>query len=539
MEKKIAWWKNAIVYQIYPLSFQDSNGDGIGDIKGIISRLDYLKNLGVDVIWLSPIYQSPMDDNGYDISDYLKINPPFGSMDDMKELIHQIHQRKMRIIMDLVINHTSDVHEWFLESRKSKDNPYRDYYIWKDQHTPIDSVFGGSAWTFDPITEQYYFHLFSKRQPDLNWRNPKLRSHIYQIVNTWLDMGIDGFRLDVIDLIGKDVDQFQLSDGPYLNAYLKELHDTCFKGRDIMTVGEMPGLSIERAVEITSGDTPLLSMIFQFAHIGLDEVPGQGKWALKKLDLVEFKKVFEKLQHRLYQSGWNSLFLSNHDQPRVVSRYGSEVYRVESAKMLATVIYGMQGTPYIYQGEEIGMTGVKFPSIDDYQDIETKNIYHILRDKGWSEEDIMTSIYSKSRDNSRTPFQWNDEENAGFSSGKPWLKVNPNYQKINAKNDLNNQDGVFRYYQDLLKLRKNNDIFYSGKFDLINPNHPKIFVYKRYTDQQTLLVIGSFSQNEETIDLTKFKVKKMLITNNDKVKLESMTKLPPYYAAIYEIGDEV
>lgn len=539
MEKTVNWWKKAVVYQIYPLSFQDSNEDGIGDLRGIMKRLDYLKNLGVDVIWLSPVYQSPMDDNGYDIADYLAIDPVFGTMDDMKELICLVHQKEMKLIMDLVVNHTSDEHIWFKEARKSIDNPYRDYYIWKDEPTDIGSVFGGSAWTLDPLTNQYYFHLFSQRQPDLNWQNPELRKHIYQIVNTWLDMGIDGFRLDVIDLIGKDVNTFRLSDGPYLNTYLKELHDTCFKGRNIMTVGEMPGLSVERAAEVTAGENPLLSMIFQFAHVGLDEVPGQGKWVLKKLDLVEFKKTFERLQHLLYQKGWNSLFLSNHDQPRVVTRYGSEKYRVQSAKMLATILYGMQGTPYIYQGEEIGMTGIKFPSIEDYQDIETKNIYHILKNQGWNEKDIMDSIYAKSRDNSRTPFQWDDTLHAGFSTKKPWLNVNPNYKDINAKKDIHDPQGVYQYYQKLIKIRKEHDVFHEGKFSLCEVDHPKLFVYERVYRNKKILVIGSFSDQPERFDASSLHVNKTYITNDNDIKLEGNILLPPYFTGIYEIGDEL
>ena len=539
MEKDIKWWKNAIVYQIYPLSFQDSNGDGIGDLNGIRSRLTYLKDLGVDVIWLSPVYKSPMDDNGYDIADYLAIDPIFGHMDDMKKLISDVHRHGMRFIMDLVVNHTSDEHAWFKASKSSKDNPKRDYYIWRDQPSDIGSVFGGPAWTFDATTKQYYFHLFSKRQPDLNWQNETLRRDIYQMINTWLDMGIDGFRLDVIDLIGKDVDSRMLSDGPYLITYLKEMYDTCFKYRDIMTVGEMPGLSIERARDITSGEEPLLSMIFQFAHVGLDEVPGQGKWVLKELDLNEFKQTFEKLQHVMYQKGWNSLFLSNHDQPRVVTRYGSEKYRKRSAKMLATILYGMQGTPYVYQGEEIGMTGVKFESIDDYRDIETKQIYEILKKQGWDEEKIMTSIYAKSRDNSRTPFQWNNEEHAGFSETNPWLKVNPNYPMINADHDMKDPDGVYPYYQSLFKLRKQEPIFLEGDFQLIYQDHPKVFAYMRNTKEKRILVIGSFSDQPIIMDLSGYHLNNIMITNDHNVLLAEQMALSPYYTAIIEIGDDL
>ncbi len=536
MEKK-KWWKDAIVYQIYPLSFKDSNHDGIGDINGIRSELNYLKKLGVDVLWLSPVYRSPMDDNGYDISDYDAIDPIFGTMDDMIALIDEVHQHGMKIIMDLVINHTSDEHIWFQQSKQSKDSPYRPYYIWKDEPTPVDSIFGGSAWTYDETTKQYYFHLFSKKQPDLNWHHQPLRQAIYDMVNRWLDRGIDGFRLDVIDLIGKDVDQHMFSDGPYLNQYLTELYEICFKDRDIMTVGEMPGLTIERAQQLTSGDEPRLSMVFQFAHVGLDEVPGKGKWHLKKLDVVEFKKTFEKLQQTMFGSGWNSLFLSNHDQPRVVTRYGSEVYRYASATMLATILYGMQGTPYVYQGEEIGMTGIKMP-IEEYKDIETKQIYDILKAQGWEEEKIMVSIYAKSRDNSRTPFQWKDEAYAGFSTSKPWLNVNPNFPFINAEREMIDPKGVFSYYQKLFQLRKSHDIFREGRFELMFENHPTIMAYLRIWQDEKVLVLGSFSDHVETIDLSNFNLEQILLTNDKNISLQPIMHLSPYYAAIIKLGGQ-
>jgi oligo-1,6-glucosidase len=529
----IKWWKKAVVYQIYPLSFQDSNGDGIGDLKGIICRLDYIKKLGVDVIWLSPVYKSPMDDNGYDISDYLMIDPIFGNMDDMKELIQTAHSKDLKIIMDLVLNHTSDEHIWFKEARASKDSKYRDYYIWSDQVTQIGSVFGGPAWTFDKQSNQYYFHLFSKRQPDLNWKNRELRTHIYQMINTWLNMGIDGFRLDVIDLIGKDVEHFQISDGPYLYPFLEELYNACFKDRDIMTVGEMPGLSIERARDIT--EKKLLDMVFQFAHVSLDEIPNKGKWAIKTLDLVEFKQVFNRLQQLMHHQGWNSLFLSNHDQPRVVSRYGSEHYRKESAKMLATVLYGMQGTPYIYQGEEIGMTGIRYQSINQYQDIETKNIYAILKQEGMSEESIMESIYKKSRDNSRTPFQWDDSYQAGFTSGTPWIGVNPNYQFINAKNDIEDPEGVYPYYQKLLTIRKSMDVFLEGNFILLFPEDPELFIYERHHGSQKILVIGSFASQQRTIELPNRNMS-ILISNEPSISIGTFMTIPPYYTCIIDIG---
>jgi oligo-1,6-glucosidase len=531
MEKKIEWWKNAIVYQIYPLSFKDSNHDGIGDLNGINSKLDYIKNLGIDVIWLSPVYQSPMDDNGYDISDYKRINPIFGTMEDMENLVSNIHKNGMKIIMDLVVNHTSDEHQWFIEAKKSKDNPYRDYYIWRDQPNQIQSVFSGPAWTYDEATKQYYFHLFSNKQPDLNWHNPKLRLEIYQMINEWLDKGIDGFRLDVIDLIGKDIDSMSLSDGPYLNQYLQEMHDHCFKNRDILTVGEMPGLSIERASEITNQKNPLLSMIFQFSHISLDEIPGQGKWALKKLDLVEFKNVFNKLQQTLFEKGWNSLFLTNHDQPRAVSRFGNLSFRKKSSKMLATVLYGMQGTPYVFQGEEIGMTGVQF-ELSQYKDIETLNMYRDHLQKGYKHDDIMTSIYAKGRDNSRTPFQWDDTQNAGFSDVQPWIDINPNYKELNAKKDLAEKDSIYNYFKELFTIRKKYRIFDQGTFELIYPSHHELFIYLRKTKNESILVIGSFSENRIEIDLSEYSQYQCLITNETPIDLKQ-TVIPPYYCAIY------
>ena len=533
MNKSLKWWKKAVVYQIYPLSFADSNGDGFGDLKGIVSKLDYLKSLGVDVLWLSPVYQSPMDDNGYDISDYYKIDPIFGTMDDFNELLHKTHDLGMKIIMDLVINHTSDEHVWFKESKKSIDNPYRDYYIWRDEPSDITSVFSGSAWEFDSTTNQYYFHLFSKKQPDLNWDNPNLRTAIYQMINYWLDLGVDGFRLDVIDLIGKDVDHFQLSDGPYLLERLTELKNQCFLYRDIITVGEMPGLSIERAAEITDEKNGYLNMIFQFGHVGLDEVPGKGKWVLKNLDLHEFKQYFLKSQSILAKQGWNSLFLANHDQPRVVSRYGSILYRKESAKMLATILYGMQGTPYIYQGEEIGMTGVKFQELSDYKDVETINMYHEYRAKGWSHDQIMTSIYAKGRDNSRTPFQWDDSLNAGFTNGIPWLKVNDNYPIINAKRDLSDIDGVYPYFQTLIRLRKNLSVFDFGDFQLVDSDNPSHFSYLRQYHDESMLVIGSFVGQSIQVDFDNYHHYQCLISNYPSVSLSKTMNLPPYYAGIY------
>ncbi len=531
---RAAWWKNALVYQIYPLSFCDDNGDGIGDLSGIITKLGYLKDLGVDVIWLSPIYQSPMDDNGYDISDYYAIDPVFGTMEDFRRLLASAHSLGMRLIMDLVVNHTSDQHSWFQEARKSKDNPFRDYYVWRKMPTEIQSVFSGPAWEYDPLTEQYYFHLFSKKQPDLNWDNPVMRQEIYKMINYWLDFGIDGFRLDVIDLIGKDIDNFRLCDGPYLDERLLELKSNCFVGRDVMTVGETPCLSIERVRDVTRGETPLLDMVFQFGHLALDEIPSQGKWALKKLDLIELKRHFKSIQNGLENVGWNSLFWTNHDQPRAVSRYGDEAKRYECATMLATSLYSMQGTPYVYQGEELGMTGIRFSKLSDYRDIETKNMVLEKSSQSWSIDKIMESIYAKGRDNSRTPMQWDDTIYAGFSLNKPWIDVNPNHMEINAKKELADKNSVFSYFRNYFKLRKTNPLFMTGHFQLIFEDHPSLFCYLREGKEKTLLVICSFSNNWNSADFQDIPKGKWLITNISEIDLGAETTFPPYFAGIYE-----
>lgn len=537
MIQSILPWQNYIVYQIYPLSFMDSNGDGIGDLQGIILKLDYLKELGVDVLWLSPIYESPMDDNGYDISDYFKINPIFGSMSDFRELLDKVHELGMKLIMDLVVNHTSDLHPWFLESKKSKNNPFRDYYVWRDQPSDITSVFSGSAWEYDKDSNQYYFHLFSKRQPDLNWDNPRLREEIYGIVNHWIEFGIDGFRLDVIDLIGKDVDRKLLGDGPYLDERLKELYVRCFEGKEVFTVGEMPTLSIARAAEVTSIEKGMLNMIFQFGHVGLDEVPGKGKWELKPLHLPEFKSYFKRMQTGLYTRGWNSLFLTNHDQPRAVSRFGNPAFRKESAKMLATMIYSMQGTPYVYQGEEIGMTGVRFQSLKDYRDIETLNMVKEYLEKGWAIEKIMASIYAKSRDNSRTPMQWSKQSNSGFTSGTPWLNVNPNYMEINVENDQADPNGVYNYFKELFAIRKKFSVFSNGSFHLLFEESDDSFIYTRKNEEMTILVVSSFHSKPITLDLGSYSSFSQLIVNQPGVKLGKSTTLPPYFAGIYMIKE--
>jgi len=535
MEKKIEWFKTAHVYQIYPLSFKDSNHDGIGDINGIISKLDYIKALGIDVIWLSPVYESPMHDNGYDISHYLKVNPMFGTLEDIKNLIAQIHKRDMKLMMDLVINHTSSEHEWFKKSA-ANDPKYRDYYIWRDEKTDIDSIFGGSAWTYHEQAKAYYFHLFANSQPDLNWHNQAMRKEIYDMINTWLDMGIDGFRLDVIDLIGKDIEKKIFSDGPYLEKYLEEMYHNCFEHRDIMTVGETPGLSIERSATLTANPKMGLDMVFQFSHIGLDEIPGQGKWALKKLDLLELKETFNRVQHTFYQKGWNALFLANHDQPRALTRYGSLKYPKRSAKMLMTFIYGMQGTPFVYQGEEIGMTGIKFKDIDSYKDIETKQIYDILKNQGKSIDDIMTSIDAKGRDNSRTPFQWDDSEYAGFSDVKPWIDVNPNYKYINAEQSINDKSSVYTYTKTLLTLRKRYDVFTYGDFEIYQYENTKHFSYYRIYKNTKLLIICSFTEEAIPFDVP-HKHYEILLSNDENYKFKKNEMLPPYFSCILKIGD--
>lgn len=527
------WWKSAVVYQIYPLSFCDSNGDGIGDLQGIISKLDYLATLGVDVLWLSPVYQSPMDDNGYDISNYYQIDPVFGTMSDFQQLLYEVHQRKMKLIIDLVVNHTSDEHIWFQEARQSKSNPKRDYYIWRDQPSDIGSVFSGSAWEFDSLTNQYYFHLFSKKQPDLNWDNANLRNEIYTMINFWLDLGIDGFRLDVIDLIGKDIDRKWLCDGPYLLERLNEMHQSCFQGRDVLTVGECPCLSIDRVKEVTSGDDPLLSMVFQFGHMSLDEIPGKGKWDCKPLDLIALKQYFNTMQTQLHNQGWNSLFWSNHDQVRAVSRFGSEEWRYQSQTMLSTLLFGLEGTPYIYQGEELGMTGIKLPQVAQYKDIETLNMANEKRALGWSEEQILQSIYKKGRDNSRTPMQWDDSYQAGFTTGVPWLLVNPNYTTLNAHQDRQSMQSIYRYTQQLIQIRKQYFSLIQGSFNLLYEHDPELFLYERECNSQGLLIIANFGPNVKEILLPVYSKQQRLIQNDQSFAFSQNGVLPPYFAAIY------
>lgn len=546
------WWQNSVVYQIYPRSFQDSNGDGIGDIQGIIKRLDYLQELGIDAVWLSPVCKSPQDDNGYDISDYQDIDPMFGNLDDMEQLINEAKKRNIRIIMDLVLNHSSDEHRWFTEAKKSKDNPYHDYYVWRDGEEGVypndmNSVFGGPAWEWVPELKQYYFHQFSVKQPDLNWENPKLRREIYDMILWWMDKGVGGFRLDVIDQIAKEPDLKITNNGPRLHEFIQELSRETFQKGDLITVGEAWGADIDRAKLYSKPDGSEFSMVFQFEHMMLDQEPGKEKWDFCPLPFVKLKKCLEKWQKELHGCGWNSLFWDNHDLPRIVSRWGNDKeYRVESAKMLATILHGMEGTPYVYQGEELGMTNVRFESIEQYQDIEIRNMYRERLEKGYAEKDIMESIYAKGRDNARTPMQWDDTENAGFTTGTPWLGVNPNYTEINARSQLHDENSVFHYYKKLIQLRKENSIFVEGDFTLLLPEDENIFAYVREYEGRKLLVTANFTDKEVECPILKEWGVPVSEDGADKSRdngvllihnysdLPSQQKLRPYEAMMWE-----
>ncbi len=497
------WWKSAVIYQIYPRSFADSNHDGIGDLQGIISKLDYLENLGIDAVWLSPVCKSPQDDNGYDISDYQDIDPMFGTLEDMDELIKEAGKRNIRIIMDLVLNHSSDEHYWFKEAKKSRENPYHDYYVWRDgaEGTPpndMRAAFGGSAWEWVPEIKQYYFHQFAVKQPDLNWENPKLRKEIYTMINWWIEKGVGGFRLDVIDQIAKEPDKRITNNGPRLHEFLRELSKETFQKADLVTVGEAWGATTELAKLYSNPDNSELSMVFQFEHICLDQLEGKEKWDLAPLPFLRLKEVFGRWQEELFEKGWNSLFWNNHDLPRIVSRWGNDgKYRVESAKMLAILLHGMQGTPYIYQGEELGMTNAAY-EIEEYRDIETLNLYKERLENGYAKEEVMRSIHAKSRDNARTPMQWNDEKNAGFTEGTPWIKLNPNYKEINAAKQVNDRNSIFSCYKELIRFRKQYPVFVRGNFQMLLANHESIFAYIREDDQTQLLVICNFY--DQTVD---------------------------------------
>ena len=552
MDKK--WWKESVVYQIYPRSFKDSNGDGIGDINGITEKMGYLQELGVDVIWLSPVYQSPNDDNGYDISDYQAIMEEFGTMEDFDRMLAAAHEHGLKLVMDLVVNHTSDEHPWFVESRKSVDNPYRDYYIWrpgKDGKEPNNwgSCFSGPAWKYDPQTEMYYLHLFSEKQPDLNWDNPKVRQEVFDMMNWWLDKGVDGFRMDVISLISKKPDlpdgpvgingyaSFnEPANGPHVHEYLQEMREKVLNRKETITVGECSGVTLEEAKKYASSDGKELNMVFQFEHMDVD-ADANTKWTDKKMDLRDMKEVLTRWQKGLEDIAWNSLFWENHDQPRSISRYGNDSteYREVSAKMLATCLHMMQGTPYVYQGEELGMTNVPFTSIDQFRDLDSINAYRELveEQKVFTSEEMMRYLRYKSRDNARTPFQWDDSENAGFSTGTPWIMVNPNYKEINAKDQLERADSVFHYYQKLIRLRKEQEAIVYGTYDLLLPDSKEIYAYTRTLGEEKLLVVCNFYEPEVSFELPEeFAGGTCLISNYPEVSLKAEMTLRPYEAFV-------
>lgn len=542
MEKK--WWHSSVVYQIYPRSFQDSNGDGVGDIQGIIRRLNYLADLGIDAIWLSPVYQSPNDDNGYDISDYQAISPEFGTMDDMDELIQKANEFGIRIVMDLVVNHTSDEHSWFIESRKNKDNDYRDYYIWRDGQpndmlpNELTSIFSGSAWELDKQTNQYYLHLYSKKQPDLNWENPKVRNEIWQMMNFWLDKGIGGFRMDVIDLIGKIPDELITGNGPMLHTYLQEMHQKTFGKLDVLTVGETWGVTTEDAKLYSAPDRNELSMVFQFEHIGLDEQPGKPKWDTRPLDFIKLKQVFTKWQLALDGDGWNSLFWNNHDIPRIVSSWGNDSpqYRVVSAKMFATFLHFLKGTPYIYQGEEIGLTNTPISSIEEVNDIESINMYNERLQQGYDKEEIIRAINKKGRDNARRPIPWDESLNGGFSTETPWLALNPNYQDLNVKKDQQDEESIFRYYKKLIRLRKEHELIVWGDYKELLPNDPQLFVYERSYQGETWLMIINFYEKSTMYKDDDRKVETIVISNYiDSSKKIDKLELRPFESIVYKL----
>lgn len=558
MENK-HWWNNSVVYQIYPKSFQDSNGDGVGDLRGIIEHLDYLKKLGVDIIWLNPIYKSPQVDNGYDISDYQAINPTLGNMADFQDLIDGIHERGMKLVMDLVVNHTSDQHKWFQESKKSKDNPYRDYYIWRDGkngQAPNNwgSYFSGSAWQYDKQTDQYFLHLFAPQQVDLNWENPKVRHSVYDMMNWWAAKGVDGFRMDVINLISKPAGlpdgkksadekyanvQPLVANGPRIHEFLQEMNKNVMSKHKMITVGETPGATPEDAQKYASLDNKELNMVFQFEHMGLDgnDNPALGKWNDKKASLSDLRANFTKWQEELMGKAWNSLYWNNHDQPRVVSRFGddsTEENRVKSAKMLATMLHFQQGTPYIFEGEEIGMTNAGFTKLSDYVDLESINAYHQLVDDQYllDGQTMMKYLAHSSRDNARTPMQWDDSKNAGFTDGQPWEKMNPAYKQINVKQALADPNSIFYYYQKLIKLRHEMPVITNGDYRLAkgNSDDPDVFAYVRSNDDTTLLVITNYTNKTLQRHFDVPAGAKVLISNYD----DAGDTIRPYEARVYQ-----
>jgi trehalose-6-phosphate hydrolase len=550
-----SWWKKAVVYQIYPKSFNDTSGNGTGDIQGIIEKLDYLKELGVDVLWLTPIYKSPQRDNGYDISDYYNIQEEYGTMADFDKLLAEAHKRGIKIIMDIVINHTSTEHEWFKQAKSSKDNPYRDFYIWKDGKDSLpptnwESKFGGSAWQWDETTGQYYLHLFDVTQADLNWENPKVREALYEMMHFWLKKGVDGFRLDVINLISKD-QQFPqddsdgrkfYTDGPRIHEFLHEMNENVFSKYDIMTVGEMSSTSIDNCIRYTKPSEEELNMTFSFHHLKVD-YPNGDKWTKAEFDFQALKNILSEWQVEMNEGGgWNALFWCNHDQPRAVSRFGDDQqYHKESAKMLATTLHMMQGTPYIYQGEEFGMTNPKFDQIEEYRDVESLNLFEIKKNEGMTENEIIEILKQKSRDNSRTPVQWNKSEHAGFTTGTPWIYTAANYKEINAENAIKDSTSIFYHYQELIRLRKEYDVITNGNYEMISEDHKSIFAFVRKMENEMLLVINNFYGKDTTYALpVKLDIdglsKTVLLSNyEDSAPLYNEIQLRPYESIVYHL----
>jgi alpha-glucosidase len=552
---KKAWRKEAVGYQIYPRSFQDSNGDGIGDLQGVIQRLDYIKELGIDVIWICPMYKSPNDDNGYDISDYQDIMEDFGTMEDFDQLLNEVHKRDMKLIIDLVLNHTSDEHPWFIESKSSKESPKRDWYIWRDgvkgkEPNNWESIFGGSAWEYDEETDQYFLHVFSTKQPDLNWENEEVRDALYDTVNWWLDKGIDGFRIDAISHIKKrpglpdmpnpKKEKYVSSFDMHMNqkgihTFLQEFKDRTYANYDVMSVGEANGVKADEAELWVGKENGKMDMIFQFEHLGLWDAETNPD-----LDIVELKKVLTRWQKGLEGNGWNALFIENHDKPRVVSTWGDDKeYWRESATAMATMYFLMQGTPFIYQGQEIGMTNVQFPSIEDYDDVAVKNLYRLKREEGVPHQDILDIIWASSRDNSRTPMQWTDEVNSGFTNGKPWMKVNPNYKTINVKAQEKDENSILNFYKKMIQLKKKEDVFTYGIYDLLLEKDKQIYAYTRTGEDQSMIVITNLSTKNAVCDLGELEVSSsnLLLNNYDADSHENVSKLTlkPYEARVYRL----
>lgn len=539
------WWKSSVVYQIYPKSFKDSNGDGIGDIVGIIEELDYLNSLGVKVIWLTPIYVSPQNDNGYDIADYYNIDKMFGTLEDFKRLLKETHKRGMKLIMDMVVNHTSTENYWFKEALKGEDNPYHDFYIWRDKPNNWSSKFGGSAWEYVESLNKYYLHLFDVTQADLNWENPKVREEIFKMMRYWLDMGVDGFRLDVVNLLSKDQrfldDDYEsatrdgrrfYTDGPRIHEYLNLMNKEVFsKYEGIMTVGEMSSTNIENCIKYTNPENKELDMVFNFHHLKVDYNNGK-KWELIPFDFKALKELFFTWQVEMEEgNGWNALFWCNHDQPRALSRFGNDTtYRVESAKMLGTAIHLMRGTPYIYQGEEIGMTNPNFESIEEFRDVESLNAYEILLKKGVEEKEVLNILNNRSRDNSRTPMQWNSEKNGGFTKGRPWINVAKNYTEINVESEEKDENSILNYHKQLIKLREENDVISEGKFIPILEDHPQVLAYIREKDNKKIIVLCNFYEEKISVDLEELNnANEILLSNSDENKIEgNKVFLGPY-----------